>query len=281
MNSIRAYIKILPISIGFILFSRCDKEIIDSFNKFPSDIGNKWIYDKTLIFIPYGPDSILQYNWADTFKFEILVEVDKTVMLDKLNIETLQFSSKETNLSDIIIKSYQYYTNNNYGLLVHAYSGGGTIVFAKKKNSIELKDLQTTINAEFMISEMFFPGSLKDSEDSLFYLENPSVSLKYPLKVGSKWYYVKNDYWEIQKSIIDIVDVRTPAGRFECYKIRLDYKKPTTMNEIDYFEYYGSKGLIKREINIDLVTINDANGQIIEHGKAIELYELKDYTIKD
>jgi hypothetical protein len=279
MNLIRAHIKVLLISIVFILFNRCDKEFISSFDKFPSDIGNKWIYDKTLIFIPYGPDSILQYNAADTLHYEILVEVDKTLILDKINIETLQFSSKETNITDIT--SYQYYTNNKYGLLFYAYSGGAHNVFARKKNSIEFKDLQTSINTEFIISKMIYLSSLKNSEDSLFYLENPSVSLKYPLRVGSNWDYVKNDFIEIQKSIIDIVDVRTDAGSFECYKIKYVYEKSPITNKIDYFEYFGSKGLIKREIYIENIDITDDYGRIIEHGKVIELYELKDFTIKD
>ncbi len=258
------------IAIGFILLNQCDKEIIDSFDKYPSDIGNKWIYDKTLILIPFGTDSTLQYNAAETLRNEIIVEVDRIVMLDKIKIETLQFSLIETNTSEIIC--YQYYTNNKNGLLYYAYSGGSYDVFAKKKNSEGFADLNSFI---------FNPGYINNSEDSLFYLENPTVSLKYPLRVGLSWNYVKNDMAEINKSIIDIVDISTDAGKFECYKIKYVYKKSPLTNEIDYFEYYGSKGLVKREIYIDKAAITDAYGRIIKYVKAIDLYELKDYTVKD
>ncbi len=128
---------------------------------------------------------------------------------------------------------------------------------------------------------MFYLNSTKNSEDSLLYLENPSVSLKYPLRVGSNWDYVKNDNMEIKKSIIDILNVRTDAGSFECYKIKYIYKKSQITNNIECFEYYGSKGLIKREIYIDNISITDAYGRIIDNGKAIELIKLKDYTTKN
>jgi hypothetical protein len=268
--SIKNHFKILFITIGFILLNRCDKETIDSFNKYPSDIGNKWIYDKTLILIPFDTDSTLQYSAAETLRNEIIVEVDKIVMLDKIKIETLQFSSKETSTSEIIC--YQYYSNNKDGLIYYAYSGVSYDVFAKKKNSDEFADLN------FLI---FYPGYIKNSDDSLFYLENPSISLKYPLRVGLNWVYVKNDIAEIEKSIIDIVEISTDAGKFECYKIKYVYKKYPATNKIDYFEYYGSKGLIKREICIDKVAITDAYGHIIKYVKANDLYELKDYSVKD
>ncbi|MBN1181106.1 MAG: hypothetical protein JXB49_02385 [Bacteroidales bacterium] len=268
MFLIKNHFKILIITTGLILLNQCDKETIDSFDKFPSDIGNKWIYDYNLIIIPFGADSTLQYNDADTHRFEILVEVDKKLMLDKINIETLQFASKDINTPETAW--YQYYTNNKDGLIYYAYSGGSYNVFAKKKNSLACN-----------ISEMLYPKSITNSEDSLFYLENPSMSLKYPLKTGSTWNYVKNNIVEIDKAIMDIVDIRTKAGNFECYKIKYLYKKFPSNIKIEWFEYYGSKGLIKREIYIDNVGISDAYGQIIKFVKAIELYELKDYTIND
>ena len=93
----------------------------------------------------------------------------------------------------------------------------------------------------------------KVTSDSLEY-ENPPVrSLKYPIEIGSQWIYRnENNPWRIDKKVSDMEKVQVQAGIYTCYKILWLFDIDNNGewdDDIVFFDYICSKGLIKRYIS--------------------------------
>ncbi len=268
----------LLIGLWVLLFIQCDREkdIVQLFDKYPTSLGNQWMYDYFSQFIPYDSNGIPNPQETISFSVEVYVEIDDEDFLLNDTLRTIRLVSYS--LNSTARKAYGFYTNDTDGLLHHASQGVSYPVLAKKSEISIIPEFTGMPEFPFISPTSW----INISSDSIFVFNPPNKSLHYPPSVNSTWSFVNNNFVEIHKSIIGITDVDVPAGKFECYEVKYIYIRSNidSSQSVVNYEYYAKEGLIKRTSTHKNILLVNPTGDIFGAGDAEITSELKEYSIK-
>ncbi len=97
----------------------------------------------------------------------------------------------------------------------------------------------------------------KNTEDSIYVLDEPHKILEYPLFSGNRWFEIINPL-QIERVITGKKTIEVSAGSFDCYEISRRIEDPAFRN-LSMFEYTDlNVGLIKRVLVSDsMITVNE------------------------
>jgi hypothetical protein len=78
----------------------------------------------------------------------------------------------------------------------------------------------------------------------------PSVSLVYPLEVGSRWTVYTDPYghWRNDKEVMGLVTRTVPAGTFQCYEVRWFVhvtEDGSSLEGLEQVDYFAREGLVE------------------------------------
>jgi hypothetical protein len=217
---------------------------------YPIRLGNHWEYQRT--FNSYSDSSFWQYDTVVTSTVEMKI-ISKEVFFDSVDVYLFQESLTETNRPTF--ESVTYYNNTENGLYFYAYRGPGYVIPKPiPTGKIVFKGIIFNSLQEITQTISLALNKRENLADSLYFETPPIQSLKYPIEVNSQWTYrYPRNPWHIEKKIISKEPINVPAGNFECYKIQWLYDMDHNGEwdeEIIFYDYLSSKGLIKRSISI-------------------------------
>ncbi|MEZ5149400.1 MAG: hypothetical protein R2759_20615 [Bacteroidales bacterium] len=243
---------------------------IKMFTGYPSDSGNYWKYDQLFTFA-FDPDTV-QVEPDSGFN-NIHVSVTGHVMMDTLN--TIEFSEYDYS-GKYFAKSY--FKQHTDGFYIHAYMGGSHAIPTKSNYLYKLGAL-TFESQEALMESVAGKVSPTLVKDSLFYEDPPVKCWNYPISISTEWVYRENGpIGKMTRKVVGINTVETPAGLFQCYKIKMVYHD-TTFANIIYHDYLSEIGLVKRTLEVENVVMMDAEGNEIGVGKSSNITELTQYSV--
>ncbi|MCK5075914.1 MAG: hypothetical protein KAR38_06035 [Calditrichia bacterium] len=263
--------------IVFISFN-CDKNSNLKI-QYPLSIGSNWEYQRTMEAIGSSgsvPDFFNNYNAKAT------VEITSMEFLND-TLETYVFRSVLQDSFGTYI-SENYYNDDNNGLYIYAYKNATGVVIHPKSNKysfvLNKKRYNSLQELSYYIQNPFLLTKSNSTKDSII-MENPPVmSLEYPLKNSSHWAYRSEEHViPIDKKVISKQVIETPAGNFYCYKIQWIYTTDI-FDGVEFYDYVGKIGLIKRELHVKNIEITSAEGGTIGTIDILDAYILKNYNIE-
>jgi hypothetical protein len=279
-----------------LLFFSCNNPstpIADDFS-YPLRVGNKWEYSHTMVGINYKVllnDSVFvpkdtQASLGSSTDFVSVDRVDSTSLpVVTFVIRDSSVASGETNSS----VGHSWYRNSTDGLYKYAidFAGGPQ---ASPKVAAAAKVLYRFKGREFSspreINEFIMNGFSSYSAKRLaapvgMTVFDPSqLAYQYPYKSGALWDFI-TDSIRIANQYVDKESMSTPAGTFQCYKV----KRLWDWNHDGIWDtgYEGNDwisptyGLVKRQLIIrDIEKTTFSNNFIIVIAK-FDLVE--DYTL--
>ncbi len=220
---------------------------------FPLKVGNKWEYVREISIFNIRPDTldpsiISDTTMYDTTRAEIVRE---QIILD--SISTFVFS-EELIEDNQIYRADSYFNNRADGLYFYAYYGPG-FVLPKRANRGKFVFKGRTFNSVkeiIALVEKALPQRPSVLVDSLIYEIPPLQSIKYPVRFGSRWVYRRPGHpWAIDKKVVGAEKITVPAGKFSCVKIQWLHDMDDNgewENDIIFYDYISSHGLVKRSI---------------------------------
>jgi len=228
--------------------------IIPVNNKFtyPLKTGNQWNYSASVVYSNIRPDSI--NNRLTNYSVELKVSATKDTLLDSLRVTEMKEESKD------YADAYSYYSNKEEGLINYAYSNTPSLVLPKTnavKKFVYRNKYYSSIEELIKKQEEIITLSMIPY-DSIIFHDQPRIIYKYPLDIGQEWIFSPSVV-RINKEVIGKETVKTNVGLYECYKIQWKYdfdSDGNTDEDFIYYEYVGSKGMLKTEITIKDVAIS-------------------------
>jgi hypothetical protein len=242
--------------IGIFIFVGCNdkkNEEYPAVESFPTTVGTEWHYiDETIVKKFESPTSNKVVDLDTThLSFKVWVEKD-TVLRDTIPTRVFILKIEDENA---LSKSYMFIDPE--GLKCYAYSNAFFNAFAKKKAKISL------------IHDIFFPDtsiiSILEATDIIFE-KNPTLNLKLPLKLDTKWTYRKPNSQmalQIDKKAVGYETIKSNGKSYSCYKIIWNYLYDPSYEGISITDWISKEGLIKRQIIYDRVIITDESGNPI------------------
>lgn len=251
-------------------------------NFYPTEVGNYWNYERLFRIVGLDtnsnlPDSV--YSVA-----QVIIE-GKKLLNDTLN--TYEFVEYHTNNNTNVVKTY--FTNEKSGFYMQAYRSAGIATPVKNGYKVILNDYEFNSIGELLdfISglQITHPNiNIKPDTtyppDSLYREAPPIKSLSYPLEINKEWVYrEQSGMGGMNRKVLAKETITTPAGSFDCFKIKIMYLDPQWEDQIEYIDYVSSRGLIQRVITSH-VTFTDPEGNIIGTGDVIEELKLTSYFVQ-
>lgn len=251
----KLFLNIITLLFMFILLNCSeDKNPIGSEDNnfiYPLKIGNRWEYTREIL-VYFRADTSQVTAVDDTISSISTIQIVRTETLTGF-IRTYVFNESLVGEEGCSFESESYYNNQEDGFYLYAYRGPGYII---PKSSVQkriyfkgryFRDIREIIS----FIEKAIPNKYTRS-DSLIYEDPPLKSLPYPLEIGKQWVYREvGNPWRIDKKVLGKENVTVPAGEFNCYKIQwlidLD-DNGEWENDMEFFDYICTKGLIRRHI---------------------------------
>lgn len=222
----------------------CPRDLI-----YPLTIGYRWEYACIDSMFNFRYDS--QALADDVFRDTSIVEVAR---LDTLpgGIETsVLHETKRTQWG--VYEAEDYYRNKQGGLYHYAFRGFSDVMpfrppaAAVSFRGREFRSMDDLIG--FLESGIAL-RSLPD--DSLHILEWPTWTLKYPLRIGSRWDpNPAGAIWPIEKVVLGEETTEVPAGTYRCLVVQLlhDLDEDGEWDtDIEILYYICEHGLIRRHV---------------------------------
>lgn len=240
---------------------------------YPLEVGYQWTYQRTM----QMPD----YDWIDSSS----VEIDSMFEVDGIMMYSFHAISQS---GDQKFESNSYYSNQSSGLLYFGSDGSGGInnTPAPIRNPKKYIFHGRTFNSIDEIFADLGAGSLIGLSKAAKYYDNPIMTLKYPLHMGTQWNYrnADDDIFWIDKKVIGAADVEVPAGLFRCCMVQWFYdtnQNGSWDDDITIIDYICAAGLIKRVAifrNIIIYDVGHSEG--IDTTDIIETTELTGYSLR-
>lgn len=233
-----------------------DKPIYSNVTTYPMTVGSQWTYNRNVIVDHFESESSDKVIATDTFKFVVNVWVDKDTVLNGKEVKV--FKAREVGG---MYTSCNYYYLDSEGLKTYAYLSGGLIVFAQA--GVHLK-------------------SATEENDKIFYENPPTLNVKLPLTVGSKWTYrhsPENDNSQIDKEVTGTETLKLIGQSFDCYKVSFVFNVEPQKGNLLMSEWISDKGLIKRITTHKKVLFTKEDGQTMGWGRSSEIMILKALNI--
>lgn len=247
----------------FLIISSCKKDETNppaEIKSLPYEIGNSWTYKSILIHYYYADSSYKTVIDTDTISDIFKHTIIGTIQLND-TLTTLELDVKDKN--DSIVQKL-YLLNDSDGLKECAY---GLII---------LKPATQKSNKQFIkkhTSNSINPGELK-------IISPPNIIYKYPINSTSLWTYTYNQFFAtiINKKVIGSEIIKTEAGNFNCFKIKINYGNNEDFNP--KYEYISDIGKVKEITDFGKMVTFDQFGKNPKYIKSILTEELISYHIK-
>jgi len=277
------------LSLSPIIFLSCSGEPTpvqesSSFTQYPLNIGNSWEYQRLAQFTNFRPDS-LRNMIRDTLDFT-RIQVTTSGMKEKQGINSLFILQEKTMIgSGTGIGGESYYSQDAYGLYLHAHAGISIVLPKKAKTPLHFMGRHFWDINE-LLAELHIPQHVTTSAiiDSVEWYNPPLKVLLYPLSPGKLWLYRAGDIpFSITKKIENREIVTTRAGNFTADVVRLLYDLDNNGvwdPELDIREYFSTPGLIKRSILLKNMVVNDMNLNELGLVDFSDVSELLHYNIQ-
>lgn len=227
---------------------------------YPMTVGSEWTYDRNIINDHFESETSDKVVSTDTFKFVVKVWIDKDTVLNGKEVKV--FKAREVGGMHT---SCNYYYLDNEGLKTYAYLSGGLIVFAQA--GVHLKSAMD--------------DNLED--DRIFYENPPTLNVKLPLSVGSKWTYrhsADNNNSQIDKEVTGAEILKLIGQSFDCYEVNFIFNVEPQKSNLLMTEWISEKGLIKRISTFKKVLFTEDDGQAVGWMRSSEILTLKALKIQ-
>ncbi len=260
--------------IGFLIQScKDEKTTPDKLTSVPMNVGSEWTYEKELIIKKFESETSDKVIDIDTVRsiFKVLISKD-TVLRDSIAVK--EFITNEIGSQ---VLSRQYLKLDKDGLKLFAYNNGSITLFKKKKSANAFINLM--INS-ISIDPIIINETLSDT---LYFYQTPRLVIKLPISVNDRWTYASPTFplnIQIDKEVIGYESVKTASGTFSCYKIRYKYSNSDTFSGIEWYDWISNKGLIKRQIINERVTLITAEDENLGNCQLLENIIVKEMKIK-
>jgi len=255
---------------------------------FPLAIGNTWSYTRKYYSHNCELDSL-----PDPYNDTVLGSATTLVQSFDTLLDSIEAYHLQTVWSDNFGGSeYSSYRNNTQdGLCEYAYGRGGGIwpprVMPSNGISLEFmgmrfRDFRELRDVLFSNMNVAMAGRL----DTIVYEDPPIKLLSYPLQIGQRWIYRDMDAgaaWDMEREVLSLENIQSPAGEFECFKIRWFWdinNDGQWDSNIDGYDYLSPVGVIRRKFLFYDVVIRDYLGVQAETCDFVDEYELTDYDLE-
>lgn len=227
-------------------------EINPKVDSYPMAVGTEWTYDREIIIKKYESESSDKIIDTDIYNFTVKVWIDKdTLLKDTMNV--MIFKTQENN--NWTLKEFKFIDNE--GLKTYAYTiSGNTDILPKKK---------VTSKSSYILYFNWLLNNEINIYDEIIFEEQPVLDIKLPLYNNSSWTYRHpsgtNTFFYIDKEVIGTERLNLIGENFDCFKVYWNYLNNTVSNEINITDWISDKGLIKRIIFSDRITLRTEFGE--------------------
>lgn len=248
----------------FIVFILCligcdekgEKLVYANVKTYPMTVGSQWTYDRNIILDHFESENSDKVVTTDTLKFVVNVWIDKDTVLNGKEVKV--FKAREV---DGMHTSCNYYYLDTEGLKTYAYISGGLIVFAQ--TGVHLKSST---------------GHTLSEDDGILYENPPTLNVKLPLTMGSRWTYrhsPENTNSTIDKEVTGAETLQLKGQSFDCYKVNFIFNVEPQKSNLLMTEWISDKGLIKRITTYKKVLFVKDDGQTLDYVRSSETLTLK------
>lgn len=246
------------VSIPLIIIQSCNEHTIPPQNydfKYPLKVGSEWKYTYSVRFVNVHPDSIK--HLLNDYSSDYIISINKdTTINSRYMVEWKRTIEPST--------SYEYYANEENGLIKYGYrTGYGTNLPKSSRVGYLFEGKYYADISDLIIN--FETGHLlaRPLSDSIIFYSQPIIVYPYPLNVGKQW--MENYFFNMTKKVVGQEFISTPAGRYLCYKILWKPLTPEGTFDENYhvYEYVCEKGLVKKVIelkNLSITTMEYPDG---------------------
>lgn len=222
---------------------------------YPLATGNAWEYTRQFYIFNFRPIQPGATIPLDTFQSTVRVEIlGQSLIRD--SILTWKFQSSETEDSSTYA-GLSFYRSLQDSLFLYAYTGGSLVVPVPQfpqavsirfggKMYTSVRELLSSLHTEIIPPVV----TVVDT----FYEEHPPKSFVFPLRVGNRWTYRQRGYpWRMDRSVIGLASIQTPAGLYPAYRIRWywDINDDGQWDpDIEGYDYVSNQGVLSRIFEI-------------------------------
>ncbi|HMA62177.1 MAG TPA: hypothetical protein VKP78_05950 [bacterium] len=245
---------------------------------YPLSTGNQWEFRREFK-SDYYPDSLNRDSIITTVagsdSISILVASRETL---KDSIETIKLLQKAWEDTLVNLGEY-YYQERDTGLFQIAHRNYYHYFLPKPTNySNPFNQPLMPEHLQRLIAEE--SGSLGKitANDELRFEENPPYTIKYPLKMGTSWYY-RQSPWLIEKEVVADTNITVPAGSFDCYRVYSRYNIPESRAKVTINDYIADQGLILRELHSESMIYQNSFIDSALYNVWNDKYILMDYEV--
>lgn len=228
---------------------------------YPITVGNQWEYERLFFMFNFRSSGDTATIPQDTSTSHITMKITGEKLLHEA---TNTFVFHETMvLDDAEFTGDTYYANSSDGLYMYGYNDPGKMIPKSGRKAQVLFKGHAFADPKELGDFLAAVLPKVNFADSIIYENPPLLVLPYPLQLNEEWVYRKTGHpWLLTKKIVGRENITVPAGTFNCYKIRWLYdidKDSQWDDDIIFYDYICSKGLVKRTIDVDDLVIMGEN----------------------
>jgi hypothetical protein len=164
-----------------------------------------------------------------------------------------------------------YYRNERDGLFRYASSGYPDVLpFLPSAKRLEFRGREFTCHDEIVRFIEDGTGPVWPW-DTLRVYETPTQTLKYTLRIGSRWDPNPSSEWPIEMAAVGEELVSVPGGTYNCIVVQLFHDLDDDGewdSDFDYFHFVCDQGLIRRYVFIKDMAVT------LEWGDTVALYDV-------
>lgn len=234
-------------------------------NRYPLVTGNSWDYAAefgSFNFRPIVPGADSLYR-PDTLRYTArVVVVGQKLLRD--NILAWEIQIQETQPFSPPFRSSQYYVERGDSLILIGYTGGGLSAPKSGRSfSFMLKGIRfSSIDEVRSATGIGFRFPQHNLRDSIYYEQEPVVTLLFPLNVGVQWSYRERAPFRIDRIVESIIRIDERPDLNSGFKIRWKWDIDANGQwdaEIDGHDIVNRNGLMRRSFLFRdfIITHND------------------------
>ena len=236
--------------------------------KYPTELGNEWEYSTTFTLIFYDSSGNVYGNDTLFIGNTIAKVIEQDVTLGNIK-DLVVINSYDLDTPQNI--NYVWYSNSSSGLSGIAYAGAGSSQPILPKCVSKISDLMIQNLFKQNLNPLLDITQRNSFDDSLQYYDPVRKVLVYPLAVGKTWIQTISPF-TIKRTIQSKTIVETPAGSFNCFKIRTEIEEFPNSTYEDFINT--DVGLILRKTEVDSMAHITELGDTIGFFNATSISEL-------
>lgn len=244
-----------------MVISACMEENTDynTIVTYPMSVGTQWVYTREVVIKQYASETSGEITGMDTVvRSNVTVTIAGTTLLND-TMHVTQFISTE-DVSNIKVEEYLFLDSE--GLKCYAYRNTGEYSATARKS----------VSAIDLSFKGLYSLALND-DDPLYYEEQPTLDVKLPLTLGSKWTYRypnETTLLQIDKMVTGTEGVAIHNTSYSCLKVSWKYLNNTAFNGVKITDWIAAEGLVKRQVSLDRITYTSRDGESLGNAQITE-----------